>query len=111
MTTVVIELLYGLLLIGSLSCGLYAGWAYHDCPVTRSHKPYVFPIVVCTGWFLFAIDGLVALASGVSNRPDAAAATILALATIITLSIFVYYYRRHRHEAKRATDSIHHSNR
>lgn len=87
-----IFVLYVTLFLSSLVTFLYALGAYYECPNTRSHKPYIFPIFVSAGWILLAIQGL----TGV--KPDMHSLLGLAIGTLVALAILLYHYRRQRQE-------------
>ena len=96
MNTVII-LSYASLLLLSAGLSFYSIWCYYECPVTRSHRPYVLPVFVSVGWFFFAINGLVTQATRLPGpRVDVPALTLLAAATLVSLAIFITYYRRGR---------------
>lgn len=96
-----------LILVSVYTCG-YSIWCYYECPNTRSHRPYVFPIFVSVGWFFFAMNGLITIAAGKGTRMDGYAVLLLSVATLVALLIFVYHYRRGRkNETIRETCIIH----
>ena len=84
-----------LVLISVYTCG-YSIWCYYECPATRSHKPYVFPMFLSVGWFFFGINGLLTVNSQDQARMDAISVLLLSAATLLALLVFVYHYRRSR---------------
>ena len=84
-----------LVLISVYTCG-YSIWCYYECPATRSHKPYAFPMFISVGWFFFGINGLLTINSQYQTRMDAIAVLLLSAATLLALLVFVYHYRRGR---------------
>ena len=93
---------YALLLLVSLSTFIYALWSYYECPATRSHKPYVFPIFASVGWFVLAVNDLMVYGNGKGIPANISSFVLLTAITLLALLIFVHYYRRDRnHEAIR----------
>ena len=84
-----------LVLISVYTCG-YSIWCYYECPATRSHKPYVFPMFLSVGWFFFGINGLLTINSQDQTRMDAMSVLLLYAATLLALLVFVYHYSRSR---------------
>jgi len=88
---------YALLLLVSLSTFIYALWSYYECPATRSHKPYVFPIFASVGWFVLAVNDLMVYGNGQGIPANISSFVLLTAITLLALLIFVHYYRRDRH--------------
>ncbi len=101
-----ITLYSGLMLVALLTC-IYSIWCYYECPTTRSHRPYVFPIFVSIGWFVLSLNGIMAYATRTQRAPDGFAFILLATATMVALLIFLSHYRRGRQcEIKREAHSV-----
>lgn len=83
--------LYSLIVLISLTTFLYSLWSYHECPATRSHKPYVFPIFVSLGWFIYSIDSIAR-----PTKVDGYALLVLIFFTLLALLIYVHHYRNDR---------------
>jgi hypothetical protein len=88
----IIFALYAGLFLVALATFLYAAAAYYECPQTRSHKPYVFPIFISIGWVLLALQGLT------GSELDIQAVTGLILATLGTVISLLHTYRKSRQE-------------
>ena len=98
---------YALLLLVSLSTFIYALWSYYECPSTRSHKPYVFPIFASVGWFVLAVNDLMVYGNGKGIPANISSFVLLTAITLLALLIFVHYYRRDRqHEAIREKNPV-----
>lgn len=93
-----VVLLYAAILLISGLTFAYAMWSYYECPSTRSHKPYIFPIFVSVGWFMTSVQGIVNHITGGHGAPDGVSFLLLTIVTLIALLIFIRYYRRCRQD-------------
>lgn len=93
-----VVLLYAAILLISGLTFAYAMWSYYECPSTRSHKPYIFPIFVSVGWFMTSVQGIVNYVTGGHGAPDGVSFLLLTIITLIALLIFIRYYRRYRQD-------------
>jgi heme A synthase len=82
--------LYGVLFLAALVTFLYAALAYYECPQTRSHRPYIFPIFASIGWVLLALQGLT------GQTLDKHSTAGLTLVTLLAIIILLHNYRKVR---------------
>lgn len=82
--------LYTALLLIAFVTFLYSLAAYYECPNTRSHRPYIIPIFVSTGWIFLAVYGI---AGGNFDKHSVAG---LAVVTLLAIIVLLHYYRRTR---------------
>lgn len=85
---------YAILILVSLITFLYTIWSYYECPKTRSHRPYIFPIFVSAAWIVVSLQGL----TGRHGAVDGYSLLGLSIATLVSLLIFIRYYRQCRGE-------------
>jgi heme A synthase len=83
--------LYAGLFLAALVTFFYAALAYYECPQTRSHRPYIFPIFASMGWVLLALQGLT------GHVLDKHSIAGLTLVTLLAILILLHNYRRVRH--------------
>ena len=85
---------YAILILVSLITFLYTIWSYYECPKTRSHRPYIFPIFVSAAWIVVSLQGL----AGRHGAVDGYSLLGLSIVTLLSLLIFIRYYRQCRGE-------------
>ena len=92
---------YAILILVSLITFLYTIWSYYECPKTRSHRPYIFPIFVSAAWIVVSLQGL----AGRHGAVDGYSLLGLSIATLLSLLIFIRYYRQCRGEHHGSSDN------
>lgn len=91
-----ITMAYTSLILASLVATVYTVWAYNSCPVDRSHRPLVFPMICSMAWFLVSTDTAVAHFRGTHGSVDGTTVIVLIVVTLISIISFTKAYVKER---------------